>query len=192
MASSVFGSSSISGGSGNATSRLQLQSMKASAQKLGLGNGSMGMGMIDTVFEKVAVGRRTAEGEWGEVLKVLSAGKVRCSWKMNHFGDSSAELMTQAVLLLPATSTSSLPITPQILRDHIAYLSTPMPLTLAASRARSSDAVSEKGKEVAEAVTIFTTLSGICGTIKGYVQPPSPSSSGRANSQHRSQRRGDL
>lgn len=50
--------------------------MKASAQKLGLGNGSLGMSMIDTVFEKVAVGRRTAEGDWGEVLKVISGGKV--------------------------------------------------------------------------------------------------------------------
>lgn len=79
LASSVFGSSSmlLAGGAGGATSRLQLQSMKASAQKLGLGNGSLGMNMIDTVFDKVAVGRRTAEGEWGEVLKVLSGGKVR-------------------------------------------------------------------------------------------------------------------
>jgi hypothetical protein len=51
--------------------------MKASAQKLGLGNGSLGMGMVDTVFDKVVVGRRTAEGEWGELLKVLSGGKVR-------------------------------------------------------------------------------------------------------------------
>lgn len=73
----------------------------------------------------------------------------------------------KAVLLLPTSSSSSLPITPQILRDHIAYLSPPIPLTLGASRARSSDAVSEKGKEAADVVTIFTTLSGIVGTIRG-------------------------
>ena len=66
-----------------------------------------------------------------------------------------------------------MPITPQILRDHIVYFSAPIPLTLASSRAKSSDAVSEKGKETAHTVTVFTTLSGIVGTIKGYVHDES-------------------
>lgn len=35
------------------------------------------MNMLDTVFEKVVQGRKGGEGEWGEVLKVLSGGKVR-------------------------------------------------------------------------------------------------------------------
>jgi hypothetical protein len=63
--------------SGSATSRLQLQAMKASAQKLGLGNGSMGMSIIDTVFDKVATGRRNGEGDWADILRVLPGGKVR-------------------------------------------------------------------------------------------------------------------
>lgn len=58
-----------------ATSRLQLQSLKAVAQRIGLGNASMGIGMIDSIFDKGARAR-TEGGDWGELLKVLTTGKV--------------------------------------------------------------------------------------------------------------------
>ena len=68
------------GSSSSATSRLQLQSLKAAAQKMGLGNGTMGMSMIDTIFEKSQAGRGKADnGEWAELLKLISGGKVSCS-----------------------------------------------------------------------------------------------------------------
>jgi hypothetical protein len=64
--------------SSSATIRLQQQSMKATAQRIGLGNGTMGMAMIDSVFEKCQLGKgKMAEGgDWADVIKVLTAGKV--------------------------------------------------------------------------------------------------------------------
>lgn len=58
-----------------ATSRLQLQSLKAAAQRIGLGNGSQGMAMIDAIFDKGAR-VRTEAGDWADLLKVLTSGKV--------------------------------------------------------------------------------------------------------------------
>jgi hypothetical protein len=70
-----------------ATTRLQVQSLKAAAQRIGLGNGSMGMSMIDAIHEKGQVGRgKLGEGDWGDVLRVLTGGKV------------SVELIMQASL----------------------------------------------------------------------------------------------
>lgn len=65
--------------SSSATIRLQQQSMKATAQRIGLGNGTMGMAMIDSVFEKCQLGKgKMAEGgDWADVIKILTAGKVR-------------------------------------------------------------------------------------------------------------------
>jgi hypothetical protein len=64
--------------SSSATARLQQQSVKAAAQKIGLGNGTMGMSMLDAVYEKCQLGKgKMAEGgDWADVIKVLSAGKV--------------------------------------------------------------------------------------------------------------------
>ena len=74
----VAATPALSGGAASATSRLQLQSLKAAAQKIGLGNGSMGMAMIDAIFEKNGSSRpkNGDSGDWGDVLKVLSGGKV--------------------------------------------------------------------------------------------------------------------
>jgi hypothetical protein len=53
--------------------------MKAAAQRIGLGNATMGMAMIDSVFEKCQLGKgKMAEGgDWADVIKILTAGKVR-------------------------------------------------------------------------------------------------------------------
>ncbi|RXK41692.1 hypothetical protein M231_00927 [Tremella mesenterica] len=124
------------GSSGTATTRLQLQSLKAAAQRIGLGNGSMGMAMIDTIFEKGGTGRQKAGegGDWGDVLRILNDGK--------------------AFLLLPTSSSSSLPITPQILRDHIIYLGPSVSLPS-----------SEGGKESTTTCNVIVTLSGLVGTL---------------------------
>ncbi|TXT11100.1 hypothetical protein VHUM_01851 [Vanrija humicola] len=113
-----------------ATSRLQHTSLKAAAQNIGLGNGTMGMGMIDAIFEKGA--RARAEGsDWADLLKVLTSGK--------------------AIIMLPSTPASSLPMTPQTLRDHVAFLSPPIPLTGAQPPTAS----------------VLVTLSGLIGTLRG-------------------------
>ena len=64
--------------SSSATIRLQQQSMKAAAQRIGLGNGTMGMAIVDSVFEKCQLGKgKMAEGgDWADVIKILTAGKV--------------------------------------------------------------------------------------------------------------------
>lgn len=64
--------------SASATARLQQQSVKAAAQKIGLGNGTMGMAIIDAVFDKCQVGKgKMAEGgDWADVIKILTVGKV--------------------------------------------------------------------------------------------------------------------
>ncbi|WVQ70671.1 hypothetical protein IAR50_000193 [Cryptococcus sp. DSM 104548] len=123
-ASSAPGTSSL-------TSRLQLQSLKAAAQGVGLGNGSMGMSMIDAIFDKGQLGRtKIGEGgDWGELLRILMGG--------------------QAILLLPTTPSSSLPMTPQTLRDHVTFISPPV----------------QSGEQ--ESVSVIVTLSGLIGTLKG-------------------------
>lgn len=77
-------------------------------------------------------------------------------------------LTSQAVLLLPTTASSSLPITPQTLRDHIVLLSPPIPLYAksVSSRHASSAELSEKGKEVPTGTCQqLVTLSGLLGTV---------------------------
>lgn len=89
--SSIFNSSpSPSSARTSVTARLQLQSLKAAAQRMGLGNGSVGIQMLEGVFEKGmiprhSVGNASASGsastgmgggEWGEVVRVLTSGKV--------------------------------------------------------------------------------------------------------------------
>lgn len=104
-----------------AAGKLQLQSLKAAAQRIGLTNGSMGMGMIEAIYDK---GTRARDaGDWAELLKVLTSSK--------------------AVLLLPETAASSLPMTPQTLRDHIGFLAPP-----------SGDGA------------VVITLSGLIGTLR--------------------------
>ncbi|KAL7422907.1 hypothetical protein Q5752_002204 [Cryptotrichosporon argae] len=124
-------------GASAATSKLQLQSLKAAAQRIGLGNGSMGMGMIDAIFEKGLLGRaRIGEGgDWGEVLRVLISGK--------------------AIVILPSSPASSLPMTPQTLRDHIAFLSPPLAV------------IAPDGQQ--GATSVLVTLSGLIGTLSGDV-----------------------
>lgn len=78
-ASPAFASSNPSptGQTGNSvTSRLQLQSLKAAGQRMGLGNGSAGIQMLETLFEKAQISRSGSGGDWGEIIKVLTAGKV--------------------------------------------------------------------------------------------------------------------
>ncbi|ODN99475.1 hypothetical protein L198_03319 [Cryptococcus wingfieldii CBS 7118] len=118
-------------GTSSLTSRLQLQSLKAAAQGVGLGNGSMGMSMIDAIFDKGQLGRaKMGEGgDWGELLRILIGG--------------------QAILLLPTTPSSSLPMTPQTLRDHVTFISPPV----------------HSGEQ--ESVSVIVTLSGLIGTLKG-------------------------
>lgn len=113
---------SFAGEADTAAGKLQLQSLKAAAQRLGLGNGSMGMGMIEAIYDK---GTRARDaGDWAELLKVLTSSK--------------------AVLLLPETAASSLPMTPQTLRDHIGFIAPP-----------SGDGA------------VVITLSGLIGTLRG-------------------------
>ncbi|EJT51854.1 guanyl-nucleotide exchange factor [Trichosporon asahii var. asahii CBS 8904] len=115
---------SFAGEADTAAGKLQLQSLKAAAQRLGLKNGSMGMGMIEAIYDK---GTRARDaGDWAELLKVLTSNK--------------------AVLLLPETAASSLPMTPQTLRDHIGFIAPP-----------SGDGA------------VVITLSGLIGTLRGTV-----------------------
>ncbi|WVF68072.1 hypothetical protein IAT40_002835 [Kwoniella sp. CBS 6097] len=139
--------------SASLTSRLQLQSLKAAAQKIGLGNGSMGMSMIDAIFEKGQQGRAKAGegGEWGDLLRILMGGK--------------------AILLLPTTPSSSLPMTPQTLRDHIGFISPPVPLASSSSTSKhpghASNAEDDE-KDASETNThVLVTLSGLIGTLRG-------------------------
>ncbi len=73
-ATSTAGGASAAGG--GVTARLQLQSLKAAGQRMGLRNGSVGMQMLDALFEKGQVSRSGSGGDWGEVLKMVTAGKV--------------------------------------------------------------------------------------------------------------------
>ncbi|GMK54659.1 hypothetical protein CspeluHIS016_0112450 [Cutaneotrichosporon spelunceum] len=109
-----------------AAGRLQLQSLKAAAQRLGLSNGSMGVDMVDSIFEKGA--RARADGDWADLLKALTTGK--------------------AIILLPSSPASSLPMTPQTLRDHVAFLSPPL-----ATPSGSAN--------------VLVTLSGLIGSLQG-------------------------
>ncbi|OCF43608.1 guanyl-nucleotide exchange factor [Kwoniella heveanensis CBS 569] len=139
--------------SASLTSRLQLQSLKAAAQKIGLGNGSMGMSMIDAIFEKGQQGRAKAGegGEWGDLLRILMGGK--------------------AILLLPTTPSSSLPMTPQTLRDHIGFISPPVPLASSSSTSKlpgHASSAEELEKDALEINThVLVTLSGLVGTLRG-------------------------
>ncbi|ORY31203.1 hypothetical protein BCR39DRAFT_526838 [Naematelia encephala] len=135
-------SSSVPTG-GSATSQLQRQSLKAAAQGIGLGNGSMGMSMIDAILDKGMIGRSKGPegGDWGELLKVISSGK--------------------AVLLLPTTPSSSLPMAPQTLRDHIAFISPPISVPVISDESGSSEKPSEIN------VSVVVTLSGLLGTLSG-------------------------
>ncbi|KAK4685811.1 hypothetical protein P7C73_g4329, partial [Tremellales sp. Uapishka_1] len=125
-------------GSSSVTSRLQLQSLKAAAQRMGLGNASMGMGMLDAIFEKSQLGRARAGegGDWGDLLRVLMCGK--------------------AIMFLPTSPSSSLPMTPQTLRDHIAFLSPFHPLSNTGDHSSST-----------ASIAIVVTLSGLVGTLSG-------------------------
>ncbi|BEI81409.1 hypothetical protein CcaverHIS002_0205690 [Cutaneotrichosporon cavernicola] len=108
-----------------AAGRLQLQSLKAAAQRIGLSNGSMGMGMVDSIFEKGS--RARADGDWADLLKALTTGK--------------------AIILLPSSPASSLPMTPQTLRDHIAFLSPALPTPSGPA-------------------SVLVTLSGLVGSLQ--------------------------
>jgi hypothetical protein len=61
---------------------------------------------------------------------------------------------TQAIILLPGSPASSLPMTPQTLRDHIAFLSPPISLTSGTPTSNDNTAV-------------LVTLSGLVGTLRG-------------------------
>lgn len=148
--------------SSSATTRLQQQSVKAAAQKIGLGNGTMGMSIIDAVFEKCQLGKgKMAEGgDWVDVIKILTAGKVSHSVRWRRYEQSSH---WKAVLLLPTTPASSLPITPQILRDHILFVSQGSAcLTPVGEK-------SELGSRLSTSRSIAVSLSGMVGTLQECV-----------------------
>nr|XP_019007358.1 uncharacterized protein I206_07924 [Kwoniella pini CBS 10737]OCF46139.1 hypothetical protein I206_07924 [Kwoniella pini CBS 10737] len=134
------------------TSRLQIQSLKAAAQRIGLGNGSMGMSMIDAIFDKGQLGRAKAGegGDWGDLLRILMGGK--------------------AILLLPTTPSSSLPMTPQTLRDHVAFVAPPVPLASSSYTSKqpgnSSQIFNIEKATSNECVSVVVTLSGLIGTIR--------------------------
>lgn len=73
--SSTRAGASASGG-GSVTARLQLQSLKAAGQRMGLRGGSVGMQILEALFEKGQVSRSGSGGDWGEVLKMITVGKV--------------------------------------------------------------------------------------------------------------------
>nr|XP_018259602.1 uncharacterized protein I303_07670 [Kwoniella dejecticola CBS 10117]OBR81760.1 hypothetical protein I303_07670 [Kwoniella dejecticola CBS 10117] len=139
-------------GSSSLTSRLQIQSLKAAAQRIGLGNGSMGMSMIDAIFDKGQLGRAKAGegGDWGELLRILMGGK--------------------AVLLLPTTPSSSLPMTPQTLRDHVAFIAPPLPLASSSFTSKQPGNApagsSDEQSALSDSSSVFVTLSGLIGTTK--------------------------
>lgn len=111
------------------TSRLQLQSLKAAGQRIGLSNESMGMQMLDTLFEKAYAYRAHMDqggfsgvaADWVDIVRCLTRGK--------------------AVLMLPTSQASSLPITPQIMRDHVVLHDAGIVVTLSGlvGRRRSDD-----------------------------------------------------
>ncbi|KAK6906608.1 hypothetical protein I203_100594 [Kwoniella mangroviensis CBS 8507] len=137
------------------TSRLQIQSLKAAAQRIGLGNGSMGMSMIDAIFDKGQLGRAKAGegGDWGDLLRILMGGK--------------------AVLLLPTTPSSSLPMTPQTLKDHVAFIAPPVPLASSSFTSKqpgnASQASSDEKPSTMDSVSVFVTMSGMIGTIQNDI-----------------------
>lgn len=129
------------------TSRLQLQSLKAAGQRMGLGNGSAGIQMLESLFEKGQISRSGSGGDWGEIIKVLTAGKVRVGEAAacaRPYTDLVSDIHTlQATLLLPSSPASSLPVTTQSLRDHIMF---PVCGT--------------------NAGTVFVTMSGLIGVVE--------------------------
>ncbi len=56
---------------------------------MGLSNGSVGMQMLDGLFEKGQISRSGSGGDWGDVLKVLTAGKVS-DWKLERRRDAGS------------------------------------------------------------------------------------------------------
>lgn len=114
----------------------------------------MGMAIIDALFDKCQLGKgKMAEGgEWAEVIKILTAGKVS-----RLYTDREVRAQLQAILLLPTTPASSLPVTPQILRDHILFTS--QANTCITPRHEKQDYVG--GLE--SSPTIAVSLSGMVG-----------------------------
>lgn len=70
----------------------------------------------------------------------------------------------QAIILLPTSPSSTLPVTPQTLRDHIAFVSPP----LSASSAESMRAGNEPYDDIEkESISVVVTLSGLVGSLRG-------------------------
>ena len=69
-------------------------------------------------------------------------------------------------MLLPTTPVSSLPITTQVLRDHVAFLSSSIPQSASASHV---DAASIRSEGANGSATSIVTLSGLVGTLRGCV-----------------------
>lgn len=77
----------------------------------------------------------------------------------------------QAILLLPTTPSSSLPMTPPTLRDHVAFLSPPVSLASSSFKSIQSVSETEEKADLKEeqfcTLNILVTLSGLIGTLKG-------------------------
>ncbi len=91
--------------------------------------------MLDVLFEKGQIGRAVGGGggggDWGEVVKVLTTGG--------------------ATLLLPSTIASSLPVTPQIVKDHIVF---------------TNSALNKEISGVESQRIMIVTMSGLLGMVE--------------------------
>lgn len=117
----------------------------------------MGMAIIDAVFDKCQLGNgKMAEGgDWAEVIRILTAGKVS---RTDAGSLQDRGLIIQAILLLPTTPASSLPITPQILRDHILFIAQSSGCMTPLHERRESEG------GLSDSVSIAVSLSGMVGT----------------------------
>lgn len=102
-------------------------------------------------------------GDWADLIKILTAGKVNQS-TVECVRDPGADM--QAILLLPTTPASSLPVTPQILRDHILFT------------AQLSGCMTPRHEKqgIDASPNIAVSLSGMVGTYTKYVKPPNRTS----------------
>ncbi|KAF8308319.1 hypothetical protein DL93DRAFT_2231696 [Clavulina sp. PMI_390] len=137
MASSLSSSQHTSGG---ATGKLQLQSLKASAQTMGLDNNSVGWVMLEKLVSSDLDG-----SDWDAIWQVLSTGQV-------------------ALLLPTEKAPSGLLVTPEFMREHVAFFTgsprEPGPLvTLSGLR----------GVMDSHSITIRTALSATSDTF-GAIQ----------------------
>ena len=70
----------------------------------------------------------------------------------------------QAIILLPTSPSSTLPVTPQALRDHIAFVSPPLSTSSTGSMRVGNEPHDDLEKE---SISVVVTLSGLVGSLRG-------------------------